>query len=92
MHWEAGAQSIDKYRSPAASHRWCLPVTYEKLGRHANVEVALANMKASQGDAAAYQYATICAQWGDTARALQWLETAMRVRDPGLGYLLILRR
>jgi hypothetical protein len=39
------------------------------------------------GDAAAYQYATIYAQWGNRAKALEWLETALRLRDPGLEYL-----
>ena len=33
---------------------------------------------------AAYQYAEIYAQWGDTPKALEWLETAMRLRDSGL--------
>jgi hypothetical protein len=36
------------------------------------------------GDAAAYQYATIYGQWGNRAKALEWLETAWRLRDPGL--------
>jgi hypothetical protein len=44
-------------------------------------------VKAALGDAAAYQYATIYAQWGQRAQALQWLETALRQRDPGLVYL-----
>jgi len=35
----------------------------------------------------AYQYATIYAQWGDRAKALEWLETAWRLRDPGLALL-----
>lgn len=39
------------------------------------------------GDSAAYQCATIYAQWGDRPEALGWLETAARLRDPGLGYL-----
>ena len=26
-------------------------------------------------------------QWGDRAKALEWLDTAMRRRDPGLIYL-----
>jgi tetratricopeptide (TPR) repeat protein len=65
----------------------CLAVTYDKLGRHAEAEVVLTRLKASLGDASAYQYATVYAQWGDTAKALGWLDTAMRVRDPGLSYL-----
>jgi hypothetical protein len=35
----------------------------------------------------AYQYTEIYAQWGNTARALDWLETALRLRDPGLSGL-----
>jgi hypothetical protein len=38
-------------------------------------------------DADAYQYVQIYAQWGDTTKALEWLETALRLRDPGLAQL-----
>jgi TolB-like protein/Flp pilus assembly protein TadD len=62
----------------------CLAITYDKLGRHPDAEATLAMMKARLGDAAAYQYATIYAQWGNRAQALEWLETAWRLRDPGL--------
>jgi TolB-like protein len=64
--------------------QWCLAVTYDKLGRHADAEAVLAKWKASVGDTSAYQYATIYAQWGNRAKALEWLETALRLRDPGL--------
>jgi len=64
--------------------QWCLAVTYDKLGRHADAEAALEKLEATYGDAAAYQYAAINAQWGNTAKALAWLETAVKVRDPGL--------
>ncbi|MDE2137754.1 MAG: TIR domain-containing protein [Gammaproteobacteria bacterium] len=67
--------------------QWCLALTYEKLGRHADAHAALARIHDMQGDAAAYQYAGTYAQWGDTARALEWLETALRLRDPGLSLL-----
>ena len=33
----------------------------------------------------AYQYAAFYAQRGDGPKALEWLETALRLRDPGLG-------
>jgi TolB-like protein len=69
------------------SSRVCLAVTYDKLGRHADAAVELAKMKASSGDAGAYQYAQIYAQWGKASQALAWLERAMRLRDPGLIYL-----
>jgi TolB-like protein/Flp pilus assembly protein TadD len=65
----------------------CLAVIYNKLGRHADAEAERAKLKAAQGDASAYQYATIYAQWGDRAKALEWLETAWRLRDSGLEYL-----
>jgi TolB-like protein/Tfp pilus assembly protein PilF len=65
----------------------CLAVIYDKLGRHADAEAELAKLKAAQGDASAYQYATIYAQRGNRATAFEWLETALRLRDPGLIYV-----
>jgi tetratricopeptide (TPR) repeat protein len=65
--------------------QWCLAVIYDKLGRHADAEAVLAKLKAANGDAGAYQYATIYAQWGNLTKALEWLETALRLRDPGLA-------
>jgi tetratricopeptide (TPR) repeat protein len=66
----------------------CLAVTYDKLGRHADAETVLAKLKTvAQGDAAAYQYATIYAQWGNAPKALEWLDTAMQLRDAGLVYV-----
>jgi tetratricopeptide (TPR) repeat protein len=62
-------------------------MTYDKLGRHADAEAELAKFKATQGDTGAYEYATIYAQWGNRAQALEWLETALRLRDPGLVQL-----
>ena len=68
-------------------NQYCLAITYDRLGRHADAEAELVKLKATQGDAAAYQYATIYAQWGNRAMALEWLETALRLRDPGLESL-----
>jgi tetratricopeptide (TPR) repeat protein len=62
-------------------------VVYDKLGRHADAEAELARLKAAQGDTEAYQYAVVYAQWGNHAQALEWLETALRLRDPGLIYV-----
>jgi len=56
-------------------------------GRHADAEAMLDKLRASGGDSFAYQNVEIYAQWGDTAKALNWLDTAMRLRDPGLEYL-----
>jgi tetratricopeptide (TPR) repeat protein len=62
----------------------CLALAYDKLGHHADAEAALTRLRALQGDNAAYQYAEIFAQWGKPDQALDWLETALRLRDPGL--------
>jgi TolB-like protein len=67
--------------------QWCLSMIYDKLGRRAEAEAVFAKLKAAQGDDAAYQYATIYAQWGNRAKALEWLETALRLRDSGLEQL-----
>jgi len=62
----------------------CLALVYRKLGRQGEGESVLKKMQASLGDAWALQYAEVHAQWGDTSKALEWLETALRLRDPGL--------
>jgi hypothetical protein len=68
----------------SATLDWCLALVLEKLGRHADAQAQLTRVHESLGDAAAYQYTDTYAQWGDKGRALDWLETAMRLRDPGL--------
>jgi Tfp pilus assembly protein PilF len=62
--------------------RECLAIIYERLGRHADAEALLADIHATLGDVAAHQYAQIAAQWGNHSQALDWLNTAVRVRDP----------
>jgi TolB-like protein/Tfp pilus assembly protein PilF len=83
----AGARATCEARPNYWGTQWCLALTYEKLGRHADAQAAVAKIQAMQGDTTAYQYSTIYAQWGDTPKALEWLESAMRLRDPGLSLL-----
>jgi TolB-like protein/Tfp pilus assembly protein PilF len=67
------------------TNRWaplCLALIYDKLGRHHDAEVALANFEASFGDTYPFFFAQIYAQWGNSAKALEWLERAVRSRDP----------
>jgi serine/threonine protein kinase len=66
--------------------QWCLALTYAKVGPHAEAEARLAKFEAENGDASAYQYATVYAQRGNIREALEWLDTAVRV-DPGVVYL-----
>jgi TolB-like protein len=65
----------------------CLALVYDKLGRHDDAEAMLMKVRAEVGEAAAYQYAEIYAQWGDSVKALAWLQTAVRLHDPGLSWL-----
>jgi Flp pilus assembly protein TadD len=65
----------------------CLAMTYEKLGRHADAEAMLHSLASSSGDGVAYDCADIYAQWGDKAKALHWLEEAVRLRDSSLAVL-----
>lgn len=66
-------------------NRLCLAVVLHKLNRHADAEAQRVALEADLGDASAYQYAEIYAQWGDVPMALQWLEKAYRLRDAGLS-------
>src|SRR5262249_1573841 len=82
------AQSLSEV--PSEQIQWlkeCVALTYDKLGRRADAEAVLGRYRAEMGDAAAYQYAEIYAQWGNPAKALEWLDTAMRLKDPGLAGL-----
>jgi tetratricopeptide (TPR) repeat protein len=84
---------FDKARATCETSRdnwtgqYCLAVVYNKLSRHADAEAELAKLKTAPGNDAPYSYAAIYAKWGNRAKALEWLETALRLRDSGLVYL-----
>jgi TolB-like protein/Flp pilus assembly protein TadD len=82
-----GARAACETQRDDWGSKYCLAVVYDRLARHAEARAELAKIKDYWGDAAPYQYAEIYAQWGDRAKALAWLETAMRVRDSGLVYV-----
>jgi TolB-like protein/tetratricopeptide (TPR) repeat protein len=65
----------------------CLAEVYHLLGRQADAERHLAELKAVNGDGSAYGYALIYAQWGNKAESLRWLNTAQRLHSPGLQSL-----
>ncbi|MBV8496416.1 MAG: TIR domain-containing protein [Gammaproteobacteria bacterium] len=65
----------------------CLAITYDKMGQRADAERALAQLRTAGVQVSAASYAWIYAQWGDTARALDSLETAMRNRSPWLQFV-----
>jgi len=80
---EPARQSCDKPPLDWES-RLCLAIAYDKLRRRSDAEAQMAAMKADLGDASAYQYAEIYAQWGDIAKALDWIEAAYQLKDPGM--------
>jgi TolB-like protein/tetratricopeptide (TPR) repeat protein len=65
----------------------CQAVIYHRLGRDDAAAAALARLVKLGGNGAAYQYVEIYTQWGERTAALEWLEKAKRLGDPGLIYL-----
>ena len=64
-------------------------IAFNRLGRQEQAQQTLAFMMDAYGDTAAYQYAQIFAQWGDSPGSLDWLKTAMEVGDPGSQAIVI---
>jgi TolB-like protein len=81
---EAARQSCEAAPKDWESHL-CLAIAYHRLNRQADADAQLTQMHADLGDTSAYQYSEIMAQWGNIPKALDWIETAYRLRDPGLG-------
>jgi TolB-like protein len=67
--------------------QFCLALAYDKLGRHADADAVLSRLRGSQRDARAYEYAVIYAQREEPLRALEWLDTAVRLRNSRLALL-----
>jgi TolB-like protein/Tfp pilus assembly protein PilF len=65
-------------------HDTGLAILDHRLGDPESAQEHLDNMVASYGDSASYQYGQVYTQWGDIEKALDWLETAWEIRDPGL--------
>jgi TolB-like protein len=80
------AQSSCEANTDTFRNEVCRAVVYDRIGRHGDAAAVLARITTSAGDAAAYQYAEIFAQWGDHNTALDWLEKAVQLRDPGSEY------
>jgi len=83
------AAAIDSCRVPPVSwvSQLCLTVAFHKMGDLVSSKKNFDELMANQGDALAYQFTAIYAQWGNTNAALDWLETAYRNHDPGLAWL-----
>lgn len=80
------ARASCEARPDDSTSQLCLAITYQKLARRADAEIAFAKLRAA-GDRWAYECATIYAQWGNTPQALESLESAWRVRVPEIRFL-----
>jgi TolB-like protein/tetratricopeptide (TPR) repeat protein len=78
------ARSSCEIKSDFWASHFCLAIVYDKLGRHTDAQNTFDKFKAGHGDDWGSNFAAIYAQWGNTSRALEWLETALRARDSGL--------
>ena len=58
-------------------------------GDSAAVEKALEDLWASGGETASYQFAEIFAYNGDTDKAIEWLQKAYEISDPGISHMKI---
>jgi len=76
-----GARAACEASSVDFLKEYCLALVYAKLGRPAEAQAMLAKLQAAWGDEGAADIAVIYAQWGDTARALDYLDKAMRQRS-----------
>jgi TolB-like protein len=65
----------------------CLALVYHAMNRLPDAETQFKKLMQFAGDASAYQYAEINAQWGERQAALDWLEKALQLGDPGLAYV-----
>ena len=61
-----------------------LAIALMQLNRPNDAHSVFDRIFKENGDAAAYQYAEIYAQWGEKDKALTWLEKAYEVKDGGL--------
>lgn len=61
-----------------------LAIAFHATGRIADAAAQLDRLHTVLGDSGALQYAEIHAQWGQTKKAVHWLQAAYSFHDPGL--------
>jgi tetratricopeptide (TPR) repeat protein len=59
-------------------------IALQRLGRQQEAEQQVELMMNDYGDSASYQYAQVYAQWGESEKALDWLQSGLDVNDPGV--------
>ncbi|HMB58432.1 MAG TPA: hypothetical protein VKN35_00840 [Xanthomonadales bacterium] len=58
-------------------------IALHQLGREDEAQAEVDLMMDDYADTAAFQYAQVYSQWGEKEKALEWLQTAIAVGDPG---------
>lgn len=64
-------------------------IALHRLDRQDQAQQEFDFMLENYGDTAAYQYAEIFAQWGEKTQALEWLQKALEVGDPGTNFIAV---
>jgi tetratricopeptide (TPR) repeat protein len=81
-HCESPDIPLDQWQRSA-----CLAFAYHAAGRQREADRELEKFQSLERDSSAVEYAATYAQWGNLAEAAKWLNTAERLRDPGLLWL-----
>ncbi len=85
---EAGRPEAALTDCEIAKDEWigqlCLAIAYHQLGRKREATAVANRIIEENGNAGAFQYAQIYAQWGQKETAIKWLDTALRLQDPAL--------
>jgi tetratricopeptide (TPR) repeat protein len=85
--FEKARAACERVTLPDSGGDICLAMVYDKLGRHVDAAAVLAKVQKERGEAYSFAYADVYAQWGMAAKALEWLETAVRVGDDELRHI-----
>jgi tetratricopeptide (TPR) repeat protein len=85
MHHDEYTKAIEWYeKEPLEFLRDTgLAIAYNKLGQQDRAQQSLDNLIELNGEDASYQYGQIYAQWGQPEKALDHLQHAWEIRDPG---------
>lgn len=66
-----------------------MAIVLQRLGRIEEAEAAMSLLVATYGDNGVYQHAQVYAQWRDADNAIQALNRAHEIGDPGISQLLV---
>ena len=83
------ALEMCKLEKDSYDHLTCLAIISFEIGDHEKAKDAFNQLDNAFGEAATYQKAQIYVQWGEKEKALDALELAFQLRDPGLTDIIV---